>query len=173
MACIQRGKGTVLPLSVARRVHPPPQSGCGASVSRVVLRKLLLEPLNRKSPFWGLRLAHGVLVSEHSNLLNRFLNRDGLQPLDGHKIFGAVRVALDAAMIVAFQYVEGRSVSRRRRKLELRSRDGFAFDPADANKSIARRFHPDPISRIQQVQLIAIPGTTSGGYKPVLACFGP
>jgi hypothetical protein len=45
------------------------------------LRKLLLEPLNRKSPFWSLRLTHGVLVSEHSNLLNRFLNWNGLQPL--------------------------------------------------------------------------------------------
>ena len=59
------------------------------------LKTLLFSPsdieADRETPFFGRRLADGVLVSEESDLLDGVVERPGFEPLHRHEVFGLLR----------------------------------------------------------------------------------
>jgi hypothetical protein len=49
------------------------------------LRECLLESINGVTPFRCGRFANGILIPEETSLLDRLLERDGLNPMDRHE----------------------------------------------------------------------------------------
>jgi hypothetical protein len=74
-------------------------------------RETFFQSLHSGAPFRGGRLADGILIAEHADLLNRLRDGHGLQPLQGNKVLAAIRIVRKLAVVVGFRQLQERLVA--------------------------------------------------------------
>ena len=114
----------------------------------------LLQALNCLPPLRSRWLAYGVLVAEHTYLLNTAIDFNRLEPFNRYEVFCAVRVVGIFTMVFAIDkaiHIQRRLLAACSHNFELGRSHSGSFNPPDTNKAVTGSLYPYTVADGEQV----------------------